>query len=117
MTAPQAGPCNTATHDPVLHGMAMSLMASMVRPNEAQALFVDYMALAFYAHVATAYGGVPDGRSRNGGLAPWQLKRACDTMEAELGESHSISRLAAECGLSSSHFARAFKETTGFAPH
>ena len=105
------------THDPVMHGMAMALVASMVRPNEAQALFVDYMALAFHAHAATVYGGVPDGRSRQGGLAAWQLKRACDAMEADLGESHSISRLAADCGLSSSHFARAFKETTGLAPH
>ena len=38
-------------------------------------------------------------------------------MEAELEASHSISRLAGECGHSSSRFARAFKETTGPAPH
>ena len=100
-----------------MHGMAMSLIASMVRPNEAQALFVEYMALAFHAHAATAYGGVTEGRSSHGGLAPWQLKRACDAMGAALGENHSIGRLAGECGLSSSHFARAFKETTGLAPH
>jgi transcriptional regulator GlxA family with amidase domain len=100
-----------------MHGMAMSLIASMVRPNEAQALFVEYMALAFHAHAATVYGGAPNGHSSHGGLAPWQLTRACDVMEADLGESHSISCLAGECGLSSSHFARAFKETTGLAPH
>ena len=112
LCAPKLG-----THDAVMHGMAMSLIASMVRPNEAQALFVEYMALAFHAHAATVYGGVSEGRSSRGGLAPWQLRRACDAMEAELGENHSISRLAGECGLSSSHFARAFKETTGLAPH
>jgi AraC family transcriptional regulator len=38
-------------------------------------------------------------------------------MEAELDADHSISRLAREFGLSSSHFARAFKTTTGLAPH
>ena len=112
LCAPKLG-----THDAVMHGMAMSLIASMVRPNEAQALFVEYMALAFHAHVVTAYGGVPNGRSSHGGLAPWQLKRACDAMEANLGASRSISHLAGECDLSSSHFARAFKETTGMAPH
>jgi transcriptional regulator GlxA family with amidase domain len=75
------------------------------------------MALAFHAHVAHAYGGISEGRESYGGLAPWQLRRACDTMEAELETNHSISRLAGDCGLSSSHFARAFKETTGLAPH
>ena len=112
LQAPKIG-----THDAIMHGMGIALVASMVRPNEAQAMFVEYMALAFHAHAATIYGGVPDGRSTYGGLAPWQLRRACDAMEAELGENHSISRLAGDCGLSSSQFARAFKETTGLAPH
>ena len=112
LRAPKSG-----THDPVMHGLAISLIASMVRPNEAQALFVEHVALAFHAHVAHAYGGVPEGRGGYGGLAPWQLKRACDIMEAELEANHSISRLAGDCGISGSHFARAFKETTGLAPH
>ena len=107
----------SGTYDPVMHGMAMSLTASMARPNDAQTLFVEYMALAFHAHAVHAYGGVPEGHRGCGGLAPWQLRRACDAMEAELEASHSISRLADECGLSSSHFARGFKETTGLAPH
>ena len=107
----------SGTHDPVMHGLAISLTAVMERPNEAQTLFVEHMALAFHAHVAHAYGGTSEGRESYGGLAPWQLRRACDTMAAELETNHSIGRLAGECGLSSSHFARAFKETTGLAPH
>ena len=74
------------------------------------------MALAFHAHVISAYGGIVEGRRRLG-LAPWQLRRVGDAMEAELDADHSIGRLARECGLSSSHFARAFKTTTGLAPH
>jgi AraC family transcriptional regulator len=111
LRAPASG-----AHDPVLHGMAISLTASMVRPSEAETLFVESMALAFHAHVISAYGGIVEGRRRLG-LAPWQLRRVCDAMEAELDADHSISRLARECGLSSSHFARAFKTTTGLAPH
>ena len=38
-------------------------------------------------------------------------------MLAELDAEHSIVALARECGLSESHFARAFKTTTGLAPH
>ena len=106
-----------STHDPVMHGMAISLTASMMQPNEAQASFVEYMALAFYAHAASAYGSMPEKGLSHGGLAPWQLRRVHDVVQAELAADHTISRLAMECGLSSSHFARAFKETTGIPPH
>ena len=103
--------------DPIMHGMALCLTAGMARPNETPALFIEHMALAFHAHAVHVYGGVPQGRRHAGGLMPWQLRRACDMMQAELDANHSIVRLATECGLSSSHFARAFRETTGLAPH
>ncbi len=109
---PEAG-----SHDPVMHGMALALSASLARPQDAPSLFVDHMALAFHAHAVQAYGGaVRTGRS-SGGLAPWQMRRVRDVIEATLDGDHTISQLAAECGLSSSHFTRAFKHTTGLAPH
>jgi AraC family transcriptional regulator len=103
--------------DPVMHGMALALTASMARPHEAQTMFVEHMALAFHAHVTHVYGGVPEGRRHAGGLAPWQLRRACDAMQSELHVNHSVGAMAAACGVSSSHFAQAFKESTGLAPH
>jgi AraC family transcriptional regulator len=112
LRAPRAG-----TADPVMYGMAVALSASMVRPSETQTMFVEHMALAFHAHVACLYGGLAKGRRCAGGLAPWQLQRACDAMKSELHVNHSIGSLAAMCGVSSSHFAQAFKQSTGFAPH
>ena len=50
-------------------------------------------------------------------LAPWQLRRATELMSAKISTSVSLSELAAECGISISHFARAFKGTVGVAPH
>jgi AraC family transcriptional regulator len=91
------------------------MIASMAA--EAQPIFVEYMALAFHAHVVHTYGGVPEGRSNYGGLAPWQMRRVVEVVEANPGANHTISMLAQGCDLSSSHFARAFKETTGLAPH
>jgi AraC family transcriptional regulator len=105
------------TPDPVMHGMATALVASMQHPNQGQTMFVEHMALAFHAHASHAYGGVSPDRRQSGGLAPWQLRRACDAMQSELSVNHSISSLASECGLSSRHFARAFKVTTGLTPH
>ena len=104
--------------DPVMHGLAQTLVAAMEQPGDGTSLFVDYIALAFHAHVLRTYGGVPVGPiSRHGGLAGWQLRRACEFIEANLDRDPSIADVAAECGLSSSHFAKAFKQATGAPPH
>lgn len=50
-------------------------------------------------------------------LAPWQLKRVTDFISANLAETLQLSELAALSGLSTSHFGRAFKGSTGMPPH
>lgn len=52
-----------------------------------------------------------------GGLTPVQLRRVLDHIEADLGEDTSLRRLAELVRLSPHHFARAFKQSTGLAPH
>ena len=79
--------------------------------------FVEYLALAFHAHVIYQYGGVPRGGSAKGGLAPWQIRRSCELIDANLAGDPSIAMLSAECGLSSSHFARAFRASLSMTPH
>jgi AraC family transcriptional regulator len=104
--------------DLVMFGLAQTLAAAMESPREVNALFVDYIALAFFAHVSLNYGGAMiGGPGKRGGLAPWQLHRALEYIDANLDGDPSIRLLAAECRLSSSHFARAFKATTGVPPH
>jgi len=46
----------------------------------------------------------------------WQERRA-RLLEAQLDGEVTLSRLAQECGLSVSHFARAFRQSTGTSPH
>ena len=104
--------------DPVMHALAQTLVAAMDEPGEGTSMFADYIALAFHAHVLRTYGNVAVGPvSTRGGLAPWQLRRACDFIEASLDGDPSIADIAAECGLSSSYFAKAFKQATGAPPH
>jgi AraC family transcriptional regulator len=52
-----------------------------------------------------------------GGLAPWQVKRVTRAMEESLVGDIGLAGLAALVGLSPYHFARAFKASTGSAPH
>lgn len=104
--------------DAVMHGLARTIVAAMERPEEVTSLFVEYVALAFHAHVLRTYGNIPLASiSNRGGLADWQLRRACEFFEANLDGDPSIADVAPECGLSSSYFAKAFKRATGAPPH
>ena len=51
-----------------------------------------------------------------GGLSPGARRRVREHVEANLGESLSVARLAALVGLSRCHFARAFKQSEGVTP-
>lgn len=104
--------------DPVMQGLARSILPALQEPGTGTALFFDSVALAFHAHVMHAYGGVlGSGSSVRVGLAPWQLRRAYAFIEAHLDGDPSISDLAQECRLSASHFARAFRQAVGMPPH
>jgi transcriptional regulator GlxA family with amidase domain len=56
-------------------------------------------------------------RLKKGGLAPWQERRAKEMLAADLGGATPLAEIAGACGLSAGHFARAFRRSTGLAPH
>jgi AraC-like DNA-binding protein len=104
--------------DTVIRHIGASLQEGLRRPVETNQLFIDHMMLALTAHVAQAYGGLrPGTEPARGGLAPWQAKRACERLESDLGGKFSLEQIAAEFGLSVSHFSRAFRASTGLPPH
>ena len=55
--------------------------------------------------------------ARSSGLAAWQLRRTTAYLEQHACEAVRVADLAAMVGLSISHFARAFKASTGLPPH
>ena len=104
--------------DAVVRHIGASLREGLRRPDETNQLFIDHMMLALTAHVAQAYGGMRRiAETSRGGLAPWQVKRACEKLESDLGGKFTLEQIAAEFGLSVSHFARAFRASTGLPPH
>jgi len=52
-----------------------------------------------------------------GGLAPGALRRVMEYIDSHLGEDLALESLAAHAGLSTYHFARAFKQSVGMPPH
>jgi AraC family transcriptional regulator len=104
--------------DSVVRHLGSSLLDALHRPDEANQLFIDHTMLAFTAHVAQTYGGLRrSAELARGGLASWQVKRACEKLEADLGGKSSLEQIAAEFDLSVSHFSRAFRVSTGLPPH
>jgi AraC family transcriptional regulator len=104
--------------DPLVTQMAWSLLPSLREPQSVNTVFAEQMIYALTAHFARAYGlmrlGSAMPRAR---LAAWQERRAKELIQARLDTEVSVAELASECRISRSHFARAFKDTTGISPH
>ena len=104
--------------DPIVRSLTSVLYPALDWPDQTNRLFVDCVMLALGCHIAQTYGGLEKtARPARGGLAPWQERRAKEIIEANLGGEVPLPQLARECGLSTAHFSRAFKDTMGIAPH
>jgi AraC family transcriptional regulator len=104
--------------DEITSHLGRTFLPALERPEQASRLFLDHAASALIAHFAHSYGGMGTGAAvARGGLAPWQERRAKEMMNDRLEEDVSLDELATECRLSRSHFARAFKKSTGHSPH
>jgi AraC family transcriptional regulator len=104
--------------DQTILSLGQSLHAALAAPQCASQLFVDHVTLAVGTHVAQAFGRMHPARQLpRGCLAPWQVRRAKELMSANLAGNLALSDIAKECGLSVSHFARAFRVSAGMAPY
>ncbi len=111
-------PAGWDTVDPILDGIKQTLIGAISRHEEMSQLFINHMILALQAHLARTYGGMRDAeRKRTGGLAPWQERLAKEMIASNLTSDQTLNEVADECRLSVTHFARAFKVSTGMTPH
>ena len=107
-----------AANDPIVLHLRNCLTPAIERHDRANDQFVDRITTALNIHFARAYGGMHFPRPLvSGGLAPWQLRLARDTINTNLEEELPLEQIARECRLSVSHFARAFARSTGISPH
>ena len=104
--------------DETIRHLNLAAIAAVQRPWQVNRLFVDHLTSAFVAYVAQTYGGMePSANLTKGGLAPWQEREAKEMLVADLSGATRLAEIAAACGVSSHHFARAFRRSTGLAPH
>jgi AraC family transcriptional regulator len=105
--------------DEIMKHLTLALLPTISAPWEGSELYMDHMFSAVVLHLAQQYGGLKPSSETAiwGGLAPWQERRAKELMTANLNGDLSVADLAKACNLSPTHFARAFKRSSGQAPH
>ena len=104
--------------DETIRHIGLSLLPALQTPDQVSRLFSDHMTLALAAHCAQTYGGMQTlAKPLKGGLAPWQEKRSKEMLAGDLSGATPLHEIAGACGLSVSHFSRAFHKSTGLAPH
>lgn len=100
--------------DPVVMELVCALLIETGDPTEA--LYRDQMAAALLVHLYHRYGDAPVAISSSGRLDPRRLRLVIDYLE-NVEDTPSIRELSNLVGLSPHHFARAFRLSTGCAPH
>lgn len=82
------------------------------------AMFADGLLLQLAGTLLRLRDGVATAPlPARGGLALWQVRRICDLLQSDLSANPSLAELATLVGLSTEHFCRAFKASTGLPPH
>src|SRR5215468_10930554 len=104
--------------DPILRNQVEVLLREKNEGFQNGALFTDSVATAFASHLVHHYSVSPRARPNSiGGMAPSVLRRCKDLMEANIEGDIRLGDLARVAGMSSSHFIRSFRESTGQTPY
>jgi AraC family transcriptional regulator len=104
--------------DPRLSAMVAAVHAEMVAGFPSGRLFLDSVEQAMAVALVNGHAvrHRPAQISR-GGLGPARLRRIREFVHAKLEDELSLDEMAQSVGLSTAHFARMFRKSTGQTPH
>jgi AraC family transcriptional regulator len=104
--------------DTVVYGMATLIRGAHVVGTSLTDVEASTLAHRLVAHVIRTYGeGGVRGGPPVGVLDRRTIDRVTEYVDADLAATITLDRMADVAALSPFHFARAFKATTGLAPH
>jgi AraC family transcriptional regulator len=106
-----------AAGDPVVIALQECFLGLRAMSTDDADAMAERLVDSMNIHLAERYGDMRRSvTAAIGGLAPWQLRVAQRSLN-DLQSTASLDDVASECGLSTGHFARAFKHSTGRSPH
>jgi len=110
--------CVYGSSDTVLYYLTQSILPCLSRPEMFSQLFMDSFTMMICSHLVGRYGQLGEAIPQiKGGLAPWQRRRVLELLQEHLDGEVKLARLAEECRLSVSHFARSFRRSFGTSAH
>jgi AraC family transcriptional regulator len=111
-----AGDLPITTIDPGVRSLAVEARRALVEESQPDRGYMAALGKAMLARALQVIdqGAPPRGRAA---ISPFKLRRVVDHVEARLESRITVRELAELAGLSIAHFARAFRQATGEAPH
>jgi len=107
-----------AAKDPLLAQIVFALRDEAQSGCPSGRLYRETLGAAFALHLLRKYSVFPVAvGGRRGGLPSHRLRVVLDYIQSSLARPISLEDLAAVAGTAVSHFAHAFKQSTGYAPH
>ncbi|WP_271199708.1 helix-turn-helix domain-containing protein [Methylopila turkensis] len=100
--------------DPFVRALVCELDRAQQSAGVLDPAYGETLAYALGRYMASRYAAAPAQAASR--LAPWRLKRVTAFVEAHLHRPLAIAELAAIAEMSSGHFHRVFRETTGVSP-
>ncbi len=106
-----------STDDVGLARLAQAYEAISARGVSVTQLYFDTIRQAMFDRIVLRHASRPIRPSLSEVLVPAKARRVIDYIEANLACDLQLLELSAVAGISRSHFARAFRNTVGMAPH
>lgn len=98
-------------------GLIAALARELDSPSEAGPLLADAIADSIVLSLLRRFGCADADAKAYGGLSTRTLKRAIERIDNAVEHGVALQALADEVGLSRAHFSKAFRQSTGLAPH
>ena len=106
------------TSDALIEDLARRLVGELKSDAFGGRLYVDTLATELVVHLLRHYSTASQlGNGSSSALPRYKLQRVTDYINDNLREDLTLQRLAAILSMSPYHFAHAFRQTTGLAPH
>ena len=104
--------------DPRLRGLATAVHAEMVAGFPSGRLFLDSVEQAIALALINGHAvGHRPVQTHLGGLGSGRLRRIKELVDAKIEDDLSLDEMAQSVDLSTAHFARMFRRSTGETPH